>query len=74
MSDSAPCPSRLGCVSWALGPGPCWVSSRDLVGSGYRETYTSANGSEVTEPLQGQVGVLPGGRGRGREGPSCQGA
>ncbi|XP_036121531.1 disintegrin and metalloproteinase domain-containing protein 8 isoform X3 [Molossus molossus] len=28
--------------------------NRDLVGSGYTETYTAANGSQVTEQLQGQ--------------------
>jgi hypothetical protein len=30
-------------------------SSRDLLGSGYTETYSVANGSEVTEKLHGQV-------------------
>lgn len=34
---------------------PQWISSRDLVGSGYTETYTAANGSQVTEQLQRQV-------------------
>lgn len=35
---------------------------RDLVGSGYTETYTAANGSQVTEQLQRQVrpGAPPG--------------
>lgn len=35
---------------------PRWLFSRDLVGSGYVETYTAANGSQVTEQLQRQVG------------------
>lgn len=34
---------------------PQWLFSRDLVASSYTETYTAANGSEVTEALQGQV-------------------
>lgn len=34
---------------------PRWLFSRDLVGSGYAETYTAANGSQVTEQLQRQV-------------------
>ncbi|XP_061259916.1 disintegrin and metalloproteinase domain-containing protein 8 isoform X3 [Bos javanicus] len=33
---------------------PRWLFSRDLVGSGYVETYTAANGSQVTEQLQRQ--------------------
>lgn len=45
---------------WQGGPSELqWFSSRDLVGSGYTETYTAANGSQVTEQLQGQV--RPGG-------------
>lgn len=35
---------------------PRWLFSRDLVGSGYAETYTATNGSQVTERLQRQVG------------------
>ena len=34
---------------------PQWLSSRDLVGSGYTETYKAANGSQVVEQLQRQV-------------------
>lgn len=32
-----------------------WFPSRDLLGSSYTETYSAANGSEVTEQLPGQV-------------------
>ena len=35
--------------------GPQQLFSRDLVGSGYTETYTATNGSQVTEQLQRQV-------------------
>ncbi|XP_054584908.1 disintegrin and metalloproteinase domain-containing protein 8 isoform X2 [Eptesicus fuscus] len=46
-------------VSYVLGaPGNTFTlhlrKNRDLVGSGYTETYTAANGSQVTEPLQRQ--------------------
>ncbi|XP_060027018.1 disintegrin and metalloproteinase domain-containing protein 8 isoform X2 [Erinaceus europaeus] len=46
-------------VSYVLGSGRHNFTlhlrkNRDLVGLGYRETYTSANGSQVTEPLQSQ--------------------
>jgi hypothetical protein len=34
------------------------LSSRDLLGSSYTETYSAANGSEVTEQLQEQVWCL----------------
>lgn len=34
---------------------PQWLSSRDLVGSGYTETYKAANGSQVVEQQQRQV-------------------
>lgn len=38
---------------------PQRFSSRDLVGAGYTETYTAANGSQVTERLHKQVGPKP---------------
>ncbi|XP_005879725.1 PREDICTED: disintegrin and metalloproteinase domain-containing protein 8 isoform X2 [Myotis brandtii] len=46
-------------VSYVLGaPGNTFTlhlrKNRDLVGSGYTETYTAANGSQVTEQLQRQ--------------------
>ncbi|XP_053524413.1 disintegrin and metalloproteinase domain-containing protein 8 [Artibeus jamaicensis] len=56
-------PSGLGLypesVSYVLGTRGYNVTlhlrkNRDLVASNYRETYTAANGSQVTEPLQGQ--------------------
>ncbi|KAM9702008.1 disintegrin and metalloproteinase domain-containing protein 8 isoform 2-T2 [Dama dama] len=56
-------PSRLGLypesVSYVLGArGHTFTlhlrKNRDLVGSGYAETYTAANGSQVTEQLQRQ--------------------
>lgn len=49
----------LGPLWWLLhvrqNQGTSGLSSRDLLGSSYTETYSAANGSEVTEQLHEQV-------------------